>query len=199
MLFKKGKDKTKPYLPTSEEFFVKKYFEDRNIKYEAEYTISKLHDDKKAFRKADFYLLKYGVFVEYFGMYNSTKEIRADYDEKVRVYLKNNLPTVILYPHELGFLDYAFHTKILKVLRLAKFKKSSNLFKYKLNRYLSIGKGYYFFLSLVAFILSICFFSKEESNLGISDVLIGLVLGIYTIYLMTHFIFGLIDFFYYDE
>ena len=122
-MFKKSNYVFDPKKPTSEEVFIQKYLEDNGIKFIPEYKIKNLKDDTKNFRRVDFYLPKLGVYVEYFGMYNSTKKIRESYDEKFRVYSKNNLPSVILYPHELGVLDYAFHGKILKVLTNAKIQK----------------------------------------------------------------------------
>lgn len=199
MRFFKTTDKTKPYSPTSEEFFIERYFYQRSIKYIVQYKTPKLVDDDKAYRIVDFYLPKYGVYVEYFGMYNSTKEIRANYDEKVRVYIKSNLPTVIIYPHELGFLDYAFNTKMLKVLRLEKFKSTTNLFKYKIKRYMYNGKSQYFFLSLLFFAISYGFFSLEKEEIDGSDFIIMFSSGYLSIYLIVHFIFNLIDTFYYDE
>lgn len=112
------------------------------IKYIAEFKIENLSRDHKSYHKADFYLPKLNIYVEYFGMYNSNKTVREEYNKKAKVYINNNIPTVFLYPHELGFLDYAFHTKILRVLRVHKFKNNFTTFKYKLSRYLALGKSY---------------------------------------------------------
>lgn len=140
--------------PSSEEQFIKNYLDENGIKYIAEYKLKKLKDDKKKSRRVDFYLPKLNIYLEHFGWYNKNKEVRREYDEKARVYIKNNMPTVILYPHELGFLDYALHNKIIKVLRVPKFKSNTNLFRYKFNRYLTKGKGYYFFLSFFTLLLT---------------------------------------------
>ena len=96
--------------------------------------------------------------------------------EKVIVYIKNDLPTIFLYPHELGFLDYAFHNKILKLLKIPKFKNRKTSFKYKSIRYLSKGKGYLFFISLATLLLSLFFLYQPSTYLN--NILFGLFLGI---------------------
>ena len=70
------------------------------------------------------------------------------------------MPTVIIYPHELGFLDYALHNKILKVLRVPKFNSKANLFKYKCSRYRSRAKVYLIPQSILLFMLT-CLIIKE--------------------------------------
>jgi hypothetical protein len=144
-----------PTKPSSEEQFIRNYFSIRGIKYIPEYNTPKLNGDEKSHRRIDFYLPELGVYVEHFGWYNKSKEHRAEYDKKVTVLIKNEYPVVILYPHELGFLDYAFHVKVLKVLRVPKFKNNYKMFRYKLNRYTSIGKGYFFFLAILVIILTL--------------------------------------------
>jgi len=61
----------------------------------------------------------------------------------------------------LGFLDYAFHTKILRVLRVHKFKNNFTTVRYKLTRYLVLGKPYLIFLSLLSAFLSLTFLIKD--------------------------------------
>lgn len=199
MRLKKSKNNISPNLPSSEELFVQHYFEEKGIKYISEYKINNLKDDIKKYRKVDFYLPRLDVYVEYFGMYNSTKVIREDYDEKVRVYVKNNLPTVILYPHELGILDYAFHRKILKVLRLSKFKNNFKMFRYKLSRYFSKGKGYYFFISLLSLFLSMNFLVESKGDMfNINFILYLLCMGIASVFLIQFFL-KIVDVFFKDE
>lgn len=154
-----GKDRSKSdlYSPSSEEMYIRSYLEGMGIKYKAEHKIENLFGDEKSYRKADFYLPKFKIYVEYFGMYNSTKAIRSEYDKKAKVYINNSIPTIFLYPHELGFLDYAFHTKMLKLLRTKKFRNNFIMFKYKLSRYLAEGKGYLLLASLFSLYLALVF------------------------------------------
>ena len=170
MSFKLKKQKFNPIKPSSEEQFIKNYLEENNVSFIVEYVIYNLKDDKKKSRRVDFYLPKLDVYLEHFGWYNKNKFAREEYDEKARVYIKNNLPTVILYPHELGFLDYAIHNKILKVLRVEKFKSNSKIFRYKLNRYLMKGKPYFLFLSF--FVLLFTYNITKNNNLKF-DLIFG--------------------------
>ena len=126
---------TPEYIQSSEELFIANFLEEKEFKFEKEVILNNLKDDDKTFRRADFYLTNYKIYVEYFGNYNTTKERRAEYDKKVQVYLKNGIPTVFIYPHELGFLDYAFHSKIIKVLKIKKFNLDKQLLRYKIKRY----------------------------------------------------------------
>ena len=146
--------------PSSEEQFIQNYLYLNNIEYISEFKVHNLKDDKKKSRRVDFYLPKLGIYLEYFGWYNKSKKAREDYDEKAKVYIKNNMPTVIIYPHELGFLDYALHNKILKVLRVPKFNSKANLFKYKCSRYRSRAKVYLIPQSILLFMLT-CLIYKE--------------------------------------
>ena len=161
LLFEPKELKKNSFAPTSQEMYIRNYLEEMGIKYKAEYKIENLSGDHKSYRKADFYLPKLKIYVEYFGMYNSTKPVRTEYDKKAKLYINNSIPTVFLYPHELGFLDYAFHTKILRVLRVQKFKNNFTTVRYKLSRYLVLGKPYLIFLSLFSAFLSMVFLFKD--------------------------------------
>ena len=121
--------------PSAPEQLIANYLDSNTILYEREYVLEKLKWDNKQFRKADFYLPYLKVYVEYFGLYNKNKEERKRYDDKVDVYIKNGIPTIFLYPEELGYLDYAFHTKIIKLLKLKKFKLRWQLWRYRRNRF----------------------------------------------------------------
>lgn len=156
------KEEVKGVKSSNEELYILHYLDKMGFHYIQEYHVSKLVGDDKSHRRVDFYLDRLGIYVEYFGMYNTTKKIRDNYDEKVKIYIKNGLPTIFLYPHELGFLDYAFHTKMLHLLRMEKFKSSSTLFNYKFTRYLALGKGYLFFSFLFWVYMLFVFFSKES-------------------------------------
>lgn len=193
-----GKTKANPnlsssegFLPSREELFVGNYFDSMGIKYTEQFKTPKLEGDSKKFRKIDFKLTNLKVFVEYCGLYNASSANKEEYDKKFWIFVKNDMPSVFLYPHELGFLDYAFHTKILKVMRHAKFKKQFKykIFKYKLRRYLAIGKGYYFLISLFfgflyGFFLANSLGVKEEASTFLSYVF----LVIFSFYFVQFFI-----------
>lgn len=184
---------------TSEETFIEHYLMGQNIKYKKQVKIEGLKNDVKNHRVVDFYLPRLNIYIEYFGLYNSTKTIRDNYDKKAEVYIKNNIPTVFLYPHELGFLDYAFNNKLLKVLRVKKFKKKSFLIKYKLNRFYSKGKLKLIFNVLFFLYLFIVFSSVETGLTESMDALMSLLSLLTLLYFSWIFLINLIDYFYYDE
>lgn len=144
----------KPTEPSREELFVADYLRDAGISFKSEVELHDLLDDPtKTHRRVDFYLKNLDVYVEYFGLYNSTKERRQEYEEKKRVYFKNRMPSIFLYPHELGIIDYAFHTKMIRLLRHKSIGNRKHLIRYKLNRLWRygdlgnlIGAGLFFFL-----------------------------------------------------
>jgi len=86
-----------------------------------------LKNDSKSYRKADFYLEKYGLYVEFFGYWNVSEEAKEGYREKKRVYDANNLPCVYIYPENLGILPFLFKRRAIEALRkngkLKKLKK----------------------------------------------------------------------------
>lgn len=157
----------KSQLPSREETYIKKYLDDLGIKYVEEYEVHDLKGDSKSHRRVDFYLPRYNIYLEYFGLYNSTKQIRANYDEKVQVYFKNHKPSIFLYPHELGILDYAFHTKMISVLKHEKFYSFGKFIRYKTLRYATFGKGYQLLSALLWWFLFYIFsFAEMDMDEG---------------------------------
>lgn len=153
------------YIQSSEELFITNFLEENDFIFETEKVLKNLKDDHKTYRRADFYLINYKIYVEYFGNYNASKERRAEYDKKVQIYLKNGIPTVFLYPHELGFLDYAFHTKIIKVLQIKKFNLEKQLLRYRVKRYFQ-KEGFHNSILLIVSILMVIgvIFRKDFTN-----------------------------------
>lgn len=119
----------------AEELIVAAFLMDSGLKFETGVPLYNLKGDIKKIRRADFKLTNLGVYIEYFGQYNFSEEKRTEYDKKAEVFTKNNIPTVFIYPQELEHLEYAFHFKILEVLKLQKFNLRKSLFLYRLNRF----------------------------------------------------------------
>lgn len=187
------------HTSSSEELFIEYYLENLGLKYIKEYKVSNLKGDSKSFRKVDFYLPRLDIYVEYFGLYNSTKGIRSAYDEKAKVYIKNHMPTIFLYPHELGFLDYAFHTKMLKVLREKKFKNNLKTYRYKIVRYREKGRANLIFGVMLWWYL---LYSILNYKTGLSDEfegILNLLIFAATINYTIDLINNLTAFFWYDE
>lgn len=184
---------------TSEEKLVEYYLMNSRIKYETQKKIDFLKGDNKKFRVVDFYLPRLNVYVEYFGMYNSTKLIREEYDKKAQIYIKNDVPTVFIYPHELGFLDYSFNSKILSVLRLKKFVKTKRILRYKLNRFYQKGSLKVLFSTLFFLYLIIVFNSVETGLTDEMNALMILISIVSFLIYFARFLDRLINYFYYDD
>ncbi|MBK7311950.1 MAG: hypothetical protein IPI93_14535 [Sphingobacteriaceae bacterium] len=73
---------------SSEELFVADFLEENEFEFESEVILTDLKGDDSHFRRVDFYLTKYKVYIEYFGMYNANKESREKYDKKAILYIK---------------------------------------------------------------------------------------------------------------
>lgn len=173
---------SKNHNPTREEEYIKFYLQDNRIHSIEQLVLNNLKGDTKKSRRVDFYLDKLDIYVEYYGLYNSTKAIRNEYDNKTNLYFKNGLATIILYPHELGILDYAFHTKMIKLFKIEKFKnRKKKLYMYILNRYFRKGRWRSFFISLFWTYLFVVF-SKEmvilDESLNALLIIISLILSI---------------------
>jgi hypothetical protein len=117
---------------TSEgEKYIESFLKHEKIKYRKEQHIEGLLDDSKSHRKADFYLPKYKVYIEFFGQWN-VPEQRERYLEKRKVYISNQIPCVILYPENLGIIGYVFPKRMLFVLGKYKMERELKNFKWKL-------------------------------------------------------------------
>jgi hypothetical protein len=101
---------------TEGEKFIEEFFIEQGITYVIEKEIRNLKGDIKEYRRADFYLPKFKVYVEFLGKWNVSASQKERYREKKKVYEENNIPCVYLYPENLGFLKYAFNYRIRQIL-----------------------------------------------------------------------------------
>ncbi|WP_321345112.1 hypothetical protein [uncultured Draconibacterium sp.] len=124
--------------PSEGELFLKSFFRENGIKNQAEKVIRGLRNDDHEYRVADFYLPRLKMYVEFQGLWNNTKDDRERYKEKMRVYGKNNVPCIDIYPENLGIIEYAFHARMLKELK--KHNMKIELFKYKFLRFMNQKK-----------------------------------------------------------
>ena len=67
------------------------FFEEKGIKAKRYPTLPRLDDDAKWFRKPDFYLPEYKVYVEFLGQWDKP-EHQKRYKQKMAVYHKNKIP-----------------------------------------------------------------------------------------------------------
>ncbi len=114
------------------EDFIAEFLEEEGIKFERYPSLSNLKHDTKSFRKADFYLPEYKIYIEFLGQWNNP-EHRKRYKQKMAVYFKNNIPCIYLWPDNLGTLSWIFRRRLRETL--LKFNKSGLLWKYELKNY----------------------------------------------------------------
>ena len=103
-----------------------------NIRYEPEYEIRKLKGDTVAFRRADFYLPDYDIFLEYFGGWEKDENEKRRYRHKRIVYEKNKIRCIYIYPKQLNYLRSAIQKgletngRINPILSEAKAERKEN-------------------------------------------------------------------------
>lgn len=123
---------TLDYKPSEGEEFLEDFLFSIGIEYESQKRIENLKNDSKQFRTADFYLPKYKVYIEFFGLWNNSGN--EEYKQKKDVYRKNNIPCIYIYPENLGIIEYTFDKRIQVVLEknnLIKELLAYRFFKFK--------------------------------------------------------------------
>jgi len=115
-LFRSLRKKNRPATLTEGENYVAKFLEDLNIEYESEKVLTRLKNDTKEFRRVDFYLPEFDVYLEYNGQWDVNEFHRNRYREKRRVLEQNNYSLVELYPNQLGIIEYSLPRNIARVL-----------------------------------------------------------------------------------
>lgn len=159
-----SKDKRKKIKDPSEgELFISEYLKFKNISFEREVRLHNLKfDDDFKYRDADFFLNKYGVYIEFNGRWNNTKEDRVRYRVKKEVYRKNNIPCVYLYPENLGILDFVFTKRLI-----VEFQKKSmikQLRKFQLKRFIDDRGSLFIWMVLSVFVYNGDFNWEENST-----------------------------------
>lgn len=118
-----GMINSSPTLPdqdiadTEGEDFIKEYLNEVGIKYEYQVPIRDLTNDSKGYRVADFYLPKFGVYIEFLGHWNTNAGLRNMYKQKMTVYTQNRIPCVFIYPENLGTLHFTLDRRIIQALK----------------------------------------------------------------------------------
>ena len=136
--------------PSEGELFISEYLKSKNISFEREVRLNNLNfDENFKYRDADFFLKKYGIYIEFNGRWNNSKEDRVRYRVKKEVYRKNKLPCIYLYPENLGIIDFVFTKRLIVELKKKSLIKQLRLFQLK--RFIA-DRGFVFlwiFLSLI--------------------------------------------------
>ncbi len=81
-----------------------------NVSFEPEKVITGLKGDTHSYRKADFYLPDYDIFVEFFGGWDTPnpkerKKERARYNKKKMIYNLNGIKCIYIYPNQLHYAN----------------------------------------------------------------------------------------------
>ena len=120
--------KHQDYTPSEGEEFMENFFLSLDIDFQTQKKIYNLKNDLKQFRTADFYLPRYKVYVEFFGLWNNTGN--DEYKQKKEVYRQNRIPCVYIYPENLGIIHFTFDKRLQSVLKTHSLKRE--LSKYRL-------------------------------------------------------------------
>jgi|TARA_B110000240_G_scaffold135738_1_gene150526 hypothetical protein len=163
--------------PSEGELFISEYLKSKNISFKREVRLNNLKfDENFRYRDADFFLKKYGIYIEFNGRWNNSKEDRVRYRVKKEVYRKNNLPCIYLYPENLGIIDFVFTKRLIVELKKKSLIKQLRLFQLK--RFIA-DRGFVFlwiFLSLIFY--NVDYNWKENST----ELSIYIVFFVYQIY-----------------
>lgn len=118
-----------PKANTEGERYIKEFFREAGIKFKMQVPIKNLSHDNKAHRIADFYIEKYDVYLEFFGNWNTNEEHKEIYRAKKKAYTINHIPCIYIYPENLGYLEFAFDSRLIEELQAH--HKELELSKYK--------------------------------------------------------------------
>jgi hypothetical protein len=148
--------------PSEGELFISEYLKSKNISFEREVRLNNLNfDENFKYRDADFFLKKYGVYIEFNGRWNNSKEDRVRYRVKKEVYRKNNLPCIYLYPENLGIIGFVFTKRL--IVELQKKSMTKELRFFQLKRFID-DRGGLFILIFISILVYNGDFNWEEDS-----------------------------------
>lgn len=168
--------------PTEGEEFVMDFLKEVGINYEREKKIVGLKGDTRQYRIADFYLPRYDVYIEFFGLWS--KNVKDDdYKAKKLIYRNNGIACVYLYPENLGVLAFSLDKRIQRALiENCKYKE---LRKYRWFKFLKGRIGEWFFGSiLLSYLISLLITYKSTEVYHNTMLVVSLIIGfiIYRLY-----------------
>jgi hypothetical protein len=157
------------------ELFISEFLKRKRIIFRSQEKISGLTNDSKQYRIADFYLVKYKLFIEFNGLWNTSEEYKQAYKQKMAVYEKNRIPCIYLYPENLGILDYTFNFRVKQTLR--KHSLHKELRRYNWHLLITDRGDLFIWLTLSAICLLIMDYDiHPEDNLSLIILFGGLLL-----------------------
>jgi hypothetical protein len=174
--------------PSEGELFISEYLKFTGVTFEREVRLNDLkYDDSYKYRDADFFLKKYGVYIEFNGRWNNSKEDRVRYRVKKEVYRKNNVPCIYLYPENLGIIDFVFTKRLIEELKKKSMTKQLRLFQLK--RFIDNRGSLFLWLFLSLLVLNGDFTWQENSSTIIAAISVSafqlyrLIAGIYKFFI----------------
>ena len=164
---------------TEGDIFIEEFLKYRSIKFNVEEKIDNLKGDNKIYRVADFYIPKYKVYIEFLGRWNAGEEAKEKYKDKMRVYTKNRIPCIYIFPENLGIMDFTFNYRLRKTLN--EYNLRRELFKFNTELFLEdhLGDMLGFLLAIV---LLIVFQFDREAGLFWQSCLVVTLWAIYKFY-----------------
>lgn len=166
--------------PSEGEIFLAEYFKAEGISYTSEKEIMGLKGDSKKYRKADFYLTNFNLYVEFYGLWNNSKEDRERYREKKKVYQENRIPCIYIYPENLGIIDFTFPRRAIK--EFEKLDMGKELLKFRLKYIWLYKQGNIIYFLLALFVLLFSDFTWQEDSTLYSVLIFILLYQTYNIY-----------------
>lgn len=181
---------------TEGELVIEQYLRDELYKFEVQKEIVGLKgDNTRTFRRADFYIKEYDIYLEFLGMWNKGEQYRQEYRDKMRVYNANNIACVYLWPDNLGFIKQALNYRIERELRAKKkFRHLAKFKRFRLNRHTNNFQFIWFFLVALLTLWTTRESTSEWPMAIRASIIFTLTLAVFlfTVYLVIAFTYSLL-------
>lgn len=113
------------------EEFIADFLDEVGIEFKEQVRLPDLDDDSKSYRDVDFYLPKYNMYLEFYGLWNKISDDKdQEYRKKKQVYKLNQVPCVYLYPENLGIIHFLFDKRLLAEFDKWDMKKEARSYKW---------------------------------------------------------------------
>lgn len=153
------------------EEFIGEYLIDRGINFKKQAVITGLKWDDKNYRRADFYLEDYKVYIEYDGYWHLDKE---RYQDKKQIYEFNNIPCVYLYPENLGVLDFFLDKRLQQ--ELERHEMTDELKKYHRYKFWKSESNRFWLIGfMLLIILALLTLNDDKEGAGIYILLLSII------------------------
>ncbi len=159
---------------TEGEICIKEFLTEIGMKYQQQEVIRGLPFDNKTYRVADFYLIKYQIYVEFLGNWNTNEIFRQEYKDKMESYKKNRIPCIYLYPENLGCLEFILDYRLMETLK--EHQKDTELKYYQRWKFLKGAQMNIFGFLLFTFLSTYFLLNNQDGKIVV------LILWAYNLY-----------------